>query len=671
MTDDLQMTSATWLARHLRPSWAVKGEPRPQPVVVLLGPVGSGKTHTLDLMDTDCGDSVVHARFDFDDDLPIDTTSSRTVEALAQVAKDLSRKWPARGTARFPRFTLGLIAAQAILDQDDPASAKDVLRTRINDFTRDPAVERDLIPEAAATALPRLIRVVGRRPLSKVRPGQADFPEAQQNTFLDALVSLNEQVTVNPASMTAWLTSAFLADVRDNHPRLATPDPRSPCVCGGRDNPRHWHNWVLLLDNIDRWAGRQFLKDLQDARERQLRSRSGDHDALLVIATSGRWNYDWEQEWRPPWRPEPDTPDRERTIVRCGDAGYDHWRGESRQDPPPRQYPVLLEPLSVDEIARVLRVSRADQKCAFALRATEGLPVAVDLLEPLVRGREITPGARDVLSPRGDPGGPGEEALWLGWLDRIRLTRHLKGTTITDFVTAAPYATAPWLMPDDAKAFLPRNQTGRIISELRTALWITAPEGSRGTDRTRLHPWVARTLTQALAARPNDADGYNSRFSALLSELPEDPETAGNQVRRVYCELALERFTGVVEFFKNSFDTEPNRRWLAQLDMVTSAPDKMPLDMDRAALLERLLNERNRRQQDGRHASQPDDRPEIGNLVARLVAAKWLAANPFAVPYRQQRNIIANAYRGLSPLSNQHDAVALDEAARHADETDL
>src|SRR5262249_19678528 len=152
-----------------------------------------------------------------------------------------------------------------------------------------------------------------------------------------------------PNEITPWLTAAFLADVRENHPRMAVPDGASPCHCPNPQGKEHWHNWVVMLDDIDCPSGAQFVTDLLSARDNHLRRHPDEHDALLLIATSSRWNPDWESVWRPPWKLAPAEPDRARTIPRCREAGYAHWTGPASDQAPPRLYPVLLESLDIAE----------------------------------------------------------------------------------------------------------------------------------------------------------------------------------------------------------------------------------------------------------------------------------------------------------------------------------
>jgi len=597
------------------------------------------------------------------------------VETLAQIAFDLSRKWKARPTARFTRFTLGLIAVQAPLDGMSREQAKGKLRASIEDFARNPRAERvaagiRALAESAKSAniltapvaetikvvLPPLIQTISGKPLNEAKHWHADIPEAEGASPLDALVSLNQRAHAQPAEMTAWLTAAFLADVRENHPRMAVPDPKSPCACDNPDKLRHWHNWVLLLDNIDNEVGKRFVTDLLAARQRHLRRRPDDHDALLIIAASGRWNPDWESGWRAPWKPSPGGPDSARTVPQCRGASYEHWAsGPASELPQPMHYPVLLEPLSIDETAQIMGTSQYASESELAQRATGGLPGAVHLLARLVRDRRLRPGSRDVLRPS-DPSKPGAD-LWRDRLDDARIAQHLPDIGIDEFVTAAPFATAPWLVPAEAASLISRPHVGRILTELRTALWVTAPTHGGGTpDYAELHPWIARTLVCALAARDAAPNGpsYTAQFEALLN----DPDTLGDPSRNAYCQLALGQISEVVNSFEASFDRGPHQEWIDRLKLVARAPDNKPLDQDCAELYRELVN--------ADISNTPQGRTPVGNIFTRLVAASWLAANPFAMPDPDQKVIIVHAYGELPPLSRRPDVAALYMAAQLA-----
>jgi hypothetical protein len=614
---------------------------------------------------------VVHARFDFHHDKPV-----TTVQVLADLVSSLSRTWQARGRARFTRFTLGLIAVQVSLDGMPPEQAKETLRASIDNFARYPTANRlaaavpaladgaeqanILTTEVAQTTkavLPTLIRTLGRRPLRKAKRWHADMPEAEGATALDALFSLNRRAQHQPKEIIPWLTAAFLADVRENHPRMAAPDGASPCNCPESKRTEHWHNWVVLLDDIDCPSGAQFVTDLLGAREEHLRQRPDEHDALLCIATSGRWNPDWESVWRPPWKPAPAEPGRARTIPLCRKASYAHWTCSASDQSPPRLYPVLLEPLDIGETARILGTSRSAPTSELAQRATGGLPAAIQDLAGLLEGQDLRPGARNVLVPtETTPSNPRDDPLWAR-LNHALLAQYLPDLGIEEFVTAAPFATAPWLVPHDATSLSEQPHIGSILTELRTSLWVTVHTPGEGMPpHVGLHPWIARTLISALVRRTDDSTGptYRTQFETLL----EDPDTSQNPVRRSYCQLALGQVSAVVNYFESTFDQIPHQEWIDQLRLVTHAPNDLTLTQDPSELYAALLQQAN--------PDRPQDRSSVGNIIARLVVTSWLAADPFAVPHPQQREIIERSYRELAPLSRRPDVIDLYRAAQLA-----
>jgi hypothetical protein len=312
---------------------------------------------------------------------------------------------------------------------------------------------------------------------------------------------------------------------------------------------------------------------------------------------------------------------------------------------------VLLQPLAVDETAHILEISQRAPECILAQRATGGLPAAVHLLKGLLRDRQFRPGARDIFGSA-DPARPNANP-WRERLDGLRLTRHLPNINIDEFVSAAPFATAPWLLPHDATSLISRPNVGRILTELRTALWATAPKDGGGTPNyAELHPWIAQTLVSALARRKATwhHPSYTDQFEALLN----DPDTLGDPARKAYCQLALGQLNEVVDTFEASFDNGPHQDWIDRLELVARAPDNLPLDRSSAELYEELVT------------TAAEDRSSAGNIITRLVTARWLAANPFAIPDPALRDIIQHAYEELPPLSKRPDVAALHTAARLA-----
>ncbi|MBQ0926867.1 hypothetical protein [Saccharopolyspora endophytica] len=664
MTEPVRLTDSAMLARRLLWNRATDEPSSAQPIMVLLGPTGSGKTRALQSISQDCGNGVVHAKpFDFGREQP-----ATTVVALAAISEDLSRRWRARRSAKFTRFALGLVAVQANLDTFDRVKARAQMSAALREFAESPrandiagqvdstadAAEPLLDPvlvTAAKLVLPRLIRTIGRRSLAGAKRWHADIPEAEGAEPLDALIQLSRRARSEPEAMTAWLTSAFLADVRESHPVMARPELGSPCSCENEAGKTHSHNWVVLLDNLDHPGGYAFLGDIIAARERHLRQHN-EHDPLLFIGTSGRWNPEWESHWHAPWKSAATRSDEVLVVPRCRDAG--HWRNNSGVDRPQAPvHPVLLEPLEIEETAGLIGRSPYFSEAKLAQRATAGLPKAVEAVSEILPTARLREGRRDILEPA-----ESTPEAWQERLTDLRVSEQLQDVDLAEFVNAAPFATAPWLVPAESTSLVSLPQTGRILTELRSALWVIAPDRDGGTeDQSLLHPWIARTLLFALNARgEQDGGSYETQFKALLN----DPHTRRDLARTSYCLLALGRFGEVVDTLHERFDQMSHQKWVDLLVLVTSAPDDKPLQRDNAQVYADLV------EQDLRDG--PAERDQVRNVLARLIAAYWLIANPLAGPDRERKNIVVQSFHELAPLSHRPDVAALYEAARRADQ---
>jgi hypothetical protein len=130
-----------------------------------------------------------------------------------------------------------------------------------------------------------------------------------------------------------------------------------------------------------------------------------------------------------------------RTVPLCHKADYEHWAGQEPKTPRSPYYPVLLDPLTIDEIAGILEIDKHEPTCILAYRATGGLPKAVCLLRDLLRSQQLPPGARDVLAQT-DPDHAGTDP-WRARLAALRLTRHLTDVSIEEIITAAPSPPRP------------------------------------------------------------------------------------------------------------------------------------------------------------------------------------------------------------------------------------
>lgn len=632
---------------------AVGEPPRKPPVAVLLGPVGSGKTHALHRIDADLGWGVVHSRFDFGDGNP------SPADVLTRLAYGFSRGWRHRAKPRFLRFALALIAARADLGTTDYTQDKATLRRLLEEFHRDRrprwvdatvglgvrvATATGAVPAPIADAfsaeLPKLVRAVRPR-LAQALRSLREVEWFQGDDAYDALIEINRLARgreADPERLTAWLLEAFLADVRENHRRMSGPERRSPCDCPESLRRPHVHTWVALLDNVDHPGGLAFLRALTAARERH----HGTPDPLLVVATSGSWHGEWGDElgrvWRPPWQPGAGAG---RTVPACGQASYEHWAG-----PPDTRssayYPVLLEPLAVGAVAELLGRDVPRAHAEFAHRATGGLPGAVQHVARVLRDKEIVPGARDSL-------GAGGPEPWQSWLSALGLST----VDVDELVAAAPFATAPWLVQPRAEGAVVQPRVGPILTELRATLWVRAGEGAGARDQVTLHPWLAGNLTSALARRDGGAPGYRAQFAALRAVAGTD------EVRLAYCRLALGEFPAVVDLFERDFPDLPHLEWLDRLTLVVHAPDDQPLGAGYDELREQLVKA------DREH--QPGRTP-VRNELARLIATSWLATNPFAVRGSAQNRDIELALVNLARASELADTAHLyafaDRAAR-------
>jgi hypothetical protein len=659
------LVTQSWVSRligPLLPSRAVNQPNRRQPVVVLLGPVGSGKTSALRSVAERCGTGVVHAYYDFDGTAPVST-----VGVLAELAFDLSQSWTARRQVRFIRFTLGLIAAKAPLSGTDREADREELARLIDGLARNrraehvadaveqlveatldmqPAVDmppwyRDLLKRV----MPRLVATVTRRPLRKAKRWHVDFPAANAANPLDALLRLNRIARQRPEEVTQWLVEAFLADVREGHRRLSSPDPYSPCDCLGTGRLRHRHSWVLLLDNIDRPAGATFVRDLLDARGRHLKADPDEHDPLLVLASSGRWDPTWESRWLAPWK-SPAGAERVRTVPPVGHATYAHWANSDTQRAS-WYFPVLLEPLSEEETAAILGVEADSPVCRFAQRAAGGLPGPTRHLSGYV-SHDAAAGARDVLAS----GTAVTADRWREVLRTLRLTDHLNGIDLEHFISAAPFVTAPWLVPHDTASLISQPEVGGILTELRTAMWINGPRtDGPAADYAHLQSWVGRLLIAALIQRGTDAAvSYPTQFKALLAD------SRGDATQEAYCRLALGEVDEVVVQFVEDFHRVAHQDWVDMLRFVTSAPDQLPASRTSGDLYHDVVT----------HLDSLQLPDPLAHTVTRLTVASWLAANPFAIPDPALWRIIENSYRDLAPMSRRSDVSALHLAAEEA-----
>jgi hypothetical protein len=264
-----------------------------------------------------------------------------------------------------------------------------------------------------------------------------------------------------------------------------------------------------------------------------------------------------------------------------------------------------------------------------------------------------------------DPDSIHDAQLASEWHERLAGHLHTDGIKVDEFIDAAPFATAPWLMPDSATVGFGESNVGPILTELRSALWVTAPTEAGGTaQHAVLHPWIAGALTAALSLR--DEDGRHPTYRSQYELLLQDCEIASDPARAAYCRLALStssfNITAIAAGFAATFDPMQHGEWVKQLELAARAPARFGRRLTSWELYELLA--------EGSAASvrtKAHRTVEIETAVRRLLTASWLDTDPFAVPdIENLRQTIHDEYSALAGLSLRSDVRELRIAAARA-----
>ena len=655
------------------------GSSRPLPVVVLLGPHGSGKTETISAMNGTLH-GIVHVGLDF---AKPGIAAATPDQLLTMLVYTLSGKWKDRPRADFARFRAVAAAAQAGLRAASRAQDEKSLRERIDEMTPDPGgqwvtdfvdalasdaeqatklleeMQADDRAKTGAQAAAIAIKLTGAiaRLRARYSKGQASRPGVRWVESLprsgglqgyDALLQLGNDFADDTSGQlrTRILADAFVTDICAEYPRLAARDNTGCSTCN-TDTPRlkHHHNWVLLLDNIDKGNGCELVKVLTSARE-----RAGQDCPLLIIGTAGRW-LDLDEKWRPVWEGPHAFPDRLSVPV-LSEISYPSWRETGSA-----YLPVLLEPLREWEIGRMLGQSESALKTRFVTRLSGGLPLAVEELSRRLASRELKPGARDILTATAGGSEPVDSDNILDYLAAV-LDPGMPQASAEDLVDIAHLLAAPWVISHEALARLGSEPMIRTVERLRLALWGTTPGDLAGTPgAARLHPWIAAALTRSLARRRSGQGKatFEERFTALR----DDEDTTADPVRIAYCDLALRQVSAVVSHFTQTFNKDSHKTWIDQLRLVTRAPCPAPADQDAMTIYEETV----------RSLTDAPAGADTGlrNVISRLIVARWVGADPSAVPDERLGKIVGVEYRVLEREAKFPDGHLFIDAATAAD----
>lgn len=582
---------------------------RDLPVIVLLGPRGSGRSWTLEYLRKRCRRSVAipYAMLDCEADRAADGAAG-VWRLVCDLADELHARWQEFGWLRFPRVTLARLAVEPAELPDDLELAqerlREVLRERARLRSRGQAASEVVVDVGQAVNLPlggasligRFVNwvVVSRRSVDALyRTGLAWFAtRAEDNhTGLAELVALNRLFHSRNGRDNAEriLVDAFLADVR------AAFAKRRPCNC------------VVLLDNCDTRGGRGLLGLVAASR-----AASRTCDPVVVVAASRTVPAlsGLRERWTMPWSPEstgrPHVPGPES-------VDYGRWRSgrANRHTADSWWLPVHLRDLTLEELGGV---ATADHRhCAH--RLTGGHPWSARRLLAAMAADEAAP-MRAVL----DGFVPRAEYLLadLSGPQRRCLVRWSAARDI-DFASGARIGPAGSEVATD------------LHNELERRLWLVRGE-PRGAPR--LHPWLRRVLLCELTAA---GEQEWRRVNGLLLD---HANRRGRFLDAAYHALACCDVSAAVDYLSKQLDRLDAEHWIGEFDEVTTAPSRRepadsPVDQHETLL---------------RGRSEADRADGVRNVLWSLVVARWIWTDPVGDPTTSLNATIADGFTQLAAV---------------------
>lgn len=605
------------------------GRSRMLPIVVALGARGTGKTALLDAVAQRC-EEIPHAHIDFERH---DRANSRPRELLGHLAFDLGRQWKQFGRLAFPRLWLCMLVLGAPVELQDRSAALRKLRAllaknqpleqnreAIVDVVRlaggiAPAGGLNGWPEATDLLLRGLSWYDRRRLIGKMKA----LPTGSGNheDFLIEIAKHAQGDDEDRDTVDATFCDAFLADLRRAY--------------SGVNRSRRTLNSVILLDNAHTPGGRALLRALTEARH-----RADEADPLAVLATSRTWNPDWNESWSllTPHRgiQEHRRPTSHRTngitwpaprqpsdVEADWAPGLDH--PETRWNP---WYLLELGALSKDDVVDIAAGSEihpASRLPRFLYRLTDGHPGAVtDALLAVAHrdGSRRANALRAVLHTTvTEPDGAGVPLLKT---TGDYLLQDFSASNRQDLVTASAALDVEMLFHKEILDLRDPAGEGALFKELGDHLWLRTEPGE--APQYVLHPWLRRILLQDLASRDDD---HPLSWTNVHTRCRDFYEKNGRSVAARYHDLALENVAAVVTHLRKpfadslhaEFDVATAETWLAELDVITAAPNRLDKNTEPYDQVEF-------------HAGQCDD--ELGTTLAWLVVALWIARDPLGDP---------------------------------------
>ena len=269
-----------------------EGRSRLLPVVVAVGPPGSGKTVLLKALAERCA-KLPLAQVD------LGRGERAPREVFGELAFELGRHRPQFGRISFPQLWLCVVAVGSTLHLHDDSRRAALQNLRQVVSSAKPMEARsqsvtDIIEAAgqvpegmspwvgmAVESLLQSLNRLGIRRRIQRGPRLAGEQIRREDMLID-LAKWAHGDDESRAEADAIFGMAFLHDLRQAY--------------SGVRGARRTLNSVLLLDNAHTPAGRQFLHTLREARRRN----GAEPDPLAVVATSAQWLPAWGECWHRP-----------------------------------------------------------------------------------------------------------------------------------------------------------------------------------------------------------------------------------------------------------------------------------------------------------------------------------------------------------------------------------
>jgi hypothetical protein len=598
-----------------RPGEGRLPESRSLPVLYFTGPHHIGKTTLLTTLASRLRGNIPHALLD----CAADKTLTRQT-MLVRLALGLNEKCGMYGRLPFPRFAAALIAIRTPVS-DIPGTAHREMTAALakaRGITRIRGILTDAVPDLTPTTRFPGLKTILRPGLGllidllllvpsarKVLLGRGVAWHGVKNTDpVDRLVSMSQSAHArvpDRAALDEILLGAFLADLRDAfHVR--------------RRAGRRVLNCVILLDNADAEAGKEFLRQLAKERGKE----EAGPDPMTVVATvlpsAGESPFQADDERLPPVGPIEPYLRRPRLAI---------WLRNLTESQVGQmvQGKGALPIVGMSPPAHVRRV---------LYQFAGGHPWATDVLVDKLRDRPEQP-LSEVL----------DDAL----------TAQLRDQLLDGFSTAHVKVLTTCAAARDVGEM---NRLEGLVEPGDMAVihdrWSLLHTSG---DAAVLQPVLRRLLLRELADRDDDsADGWPRVFTWLRER------TGHDEVARHYHALALGEVESVVGWLVDRLGDPAQRPenldagpWLAALEAITAAPVRNPPARSP------------HKKVDTSWAGPWDSRPA---RVAYLVSGLQLAGDPLTgLDRRKLHKEIAGAYMALRGAAPSGRDVFEPEAQRH------